>query len=119
MCVVSLLQDNEMKLPNYKLKKEDVHKLINYATKIPSKAMEVKQEVKKNVTTAILAAFAFIIALVWGDVIKGAVDEVVRIANIAGTGYIYTMISAFFVTIVCVIGIMFFSRWGEKKENRH
>ena len=104
-----------MKMPEYKLKKEEVHRLINYATKVPSKAKEVKKEIRNKTTTAILAAFAFIIALVWRDVIKEAVDAIVKKAGIEGTGYIYTITSALLVTVICVVGIMFFSRWSEKE----
>ena len=104
-----------MRLQDYKLKKEEIHRLINYATKVPSKAKEAQKEIRKNVITAILAAFAFIIALVWRDAIRGGIDELIKIWGISGSGYIYTLISALFVTVICVIGIMLFSRMSEKK----
>ncbi len=51
--------------PKYTIKKEEIHRLINYATKVPSKAMEIQKETRKHVITAITAAFAFVIALTW------------------------------------------------------
>ena len=105
-----------MKAINYKLKKEDIHKLINYATKVPSQARAVKDQFKKNMTKAILAAFAFVIALVWRDVIRDTVSEISKRAGIEGTGYIYTLISAFFVTFICVVGILMVSKMKEEKK---
>jgi hypothetical protein len=108
-------QGKEVKAPDYKLKKDDLHRLIRYATVVPSKAKEVSDKIKNKAAGAILAAFAFVIALVWRDVIKEGVNEIINRLGIEGSGYIYTVISASLVTTVCVIGIIFFSKWGEKK----
>ncbi len=77
---------------------------------IKSTSFKFKSEVKKNILTAILAAFGFIIALVWRDAIKAGVDEIVLKLGIEGTGYIYQITMAALITIVCVVGILFFSR---------
>jgi hypothetical protein len=77
-------------------------------------------EVKINIATAIAAAFGFVIALLWRDVIIGILKY---------TGYwqeggfdsseaiIAGVILVIVITIICVIGIMFVSKWGgiEKK----
>jgi hypothetical protein len=77
-------------------------------------------EVKINIATAIAAAFGFVIALLWRDVIIGILKY---------TGYwqeggfdsseaiIAGVILVIIITIICVIGIMFISKWGgiEKK----
>ena len=80
-----------------------------------SAASRLKHEVRKNVATAILAAFGFIIALVWKDVITQGVAALIGLLNLAGSGYIFTFISALITTVICVIGIIYFSRWSEKK----
>tara|TARA_Y100000310_G_C20526342_1_gene736241 strand:- start:518 stop:841 length:324 start_codon:yes stop_codon:yes gene_type:complete len=77
---------------------------------VRSSAVNLKSEIKKNVLTAVLAAFGFVIALVWRDAIRAGVDELTRRSGIEGTGYVYQIISAIIVTIICVIGILFFSR---------
>jgi uncharacterized membrane protein len=102
--------------PDYKLKKNDIERLIRYATVVPSKAAEAKREIKKNIITAIVAAFGFIIALVWRDAIKEAVDKLVEVAGLTGSGYLYTILTAVIITVVCVIGIMVFSTFSEKKD---
>jgi len=118
--MVDLKKVDEKKTPKYKLKKEDIHKLINYATKVPSAAKEAKRRIRNRIAGAITAAFAFVIALVWRDVIRDAVDQITKRAGLEGTGYIYALITALFVTVICVIGIMIFSRWEDKKwQNAH
>jgi hypothetical protein len=72
-------------------------------------------EVKINIATAIAAAFGFVIALLWRDVIIG-------LLKLAGwwqeggfgdlTGAIIAIIVAIIITVVCVFGIMYISKWG-------
>ena len=78
------------------------------------------KEVKLAIATAIAAAFGFIIALIWKDIIIG-------LLKLAGwwqeggfsntEGAIIGIGVAIFITIVAVIGILFISKWGgiEKK----
>jgi len=80
-----------------------------------SAAKKVKHEVRKNIAKAVLAAFGFMIALVWRDVIKEGVNKLIEFFSVTGDGYVFTMLTAFVTTIICVIGIIYFSRWSEKK----
>ncbi len=57
-----------------------------------------------------MAAFGFVIALVWRDAIKEIVNEFVKRSGIEGTGYIYQIIMAIIITMICVVGIMFLSK---------
>ena len=45
---------------------------------IKSAGSRLKSEIKKNTLTAILAAFGFIIALVWRDAIQAGVNELIN-----------------------------------------
>lgn len=86
-------------------------KLVKKSIKgIISSSSELKSEIKKNTLTAILAAFGFIIALVWRDAIQEIITEIVKRFGIDGTGYIYQIITAMLVTIICVMGILFVSK---------
>lgn len=86
-------------------------KLVKKSIKgIISSSSELKSEIKKNTLTAILAAFGLIIALVWRDAIQEIVTEIVKRFEIDGTGYIYQIITAMLVTIICVMGILFVSK---------
>jgi len=83
--------------------------------KILQVSKRLHQEVRKNVATAILAAFGFMIALVWRDVVKDGVTKLIEMAKLNGDGFSFTVITAFITTMICVIGIIYFSRWSEKK----
>lgn len=78
--------------------------------RIKKAASKLKSEVKKNILAAILAAFGFIIALVWRDAIQAALNEIVARVGIEGTGYVYQITMAALITIICVIGILFLSK---------
>ncbi len=71
-------------------------------------------DVKINIATAIAAAFGFIIALIWKEIIVGlfalAGLTINDIAN--ATGAVIAIISGIIITIVCVFGIMYTTKWG-------
>ena len=87
-----------------------------HITTIKSTGSKLKSEVKKNVLKATLAAFAFVIALVWRDAIRSGVDEIIKRVGMEGTGYIYQITMALIVTAVCVVGIMVASRVKGKED---
>ena len=98
------------------LKMEKIKKNISKGiSNVSQTYTKVQHEIRKNIATAILAAFAFIIALVWRDAIQSGVNKLTEYLKISSTGYVYNIITALVVTIICVLGIMFFSKWGEKK----
>ena len=72
-------------------------------------------EVKINIATAIAAAFGFVIALLWRDIIigilkfygiwqEGGFDDEIGIA--------VGVITVTVITVLCVFGIMYISKWG-------
>ena len=77
------------------------------------------KDVKINIATAIAAAFGFIIALIWKEIIVGLFALAgLTINDITDTtGAVIAIVSGIIITLVCVIGIIYFSKWGgmEKK----
>lgn len=71
-------------------------------------------EVKKTIATAIAAAFGFIIALIWRDIIVGLFAlGGLKISDITdATGATIAIVSGIIITIVCVFGILYTSKWG-------
>lgn len=86
------------------------------AIKLKKATEKIKKEVRKNIVTAIVAAFGFVIALVWRDAIQEVIDKVLGAIGLTSEAYFFRIISAIFVTIIAVIGILLVSRWAEKKE---
>jgi len=77
----------------------------------------LKSEFKKHIVTAITAAFALIIALAWNDAIKESVTAfVARLGIQAQNIYLYKIYTAIAITIICVLAIILFSRWGAKEN---
>jgi hypothetical protein len=75
-------------------------------------------EVKSTIATAIAAAFGFIIALIWRDIIVGLFNLAgLKIDTITTTsGAITATISGVVITVVCIFGILYISKWGRVKK---
>ena len=77
-------------------------------------------EIKATIAVAIAGAFGFIIALIWKDIIIGAM-KLGGFWQDGGfsdtTALIIGIVVAIVITIVAVLGILFISKWGgvEKK----
>ncbi len=74
-------------------------------------------EVKKTIAVSLAAAFGFVIALVWNQVVTGGL----KVAGIDTTfvdidlvGWLVYMVVAVVLTIVMVILIIVIGRWGNK-----
>jgi heme/copper-type cytochrome/quinol oxidase subunit 4 len=75
-------------------------------------------EVKVTAATAIAAAFGFIIALIWRDIIVGLFDLAgLKINQISdATGAIMATVAGIIITVVCILGIIYISKWGGVKK---
>jgi len=74
-------------------------------------------EFRKQTAAAIIAAFGFLIALVWKDLIVQAVDALTKLSFFSEYPAIGRIISAIIVTSVCVFGILLINRWAKKGED--
>ncbi|MBU0497907.1 MAG: hypothetical protein KKC68_03300 [Candidatus Thermoplasmatota archaeon] len=76
--------------------------------------MVTMKEIKSTVAVAIAAAFGFIIALIWKDIIVGLVNMTgINItAPTDATGAVVAIVTALVLTIICVLGIIYISKWG-------
>lgn len=70
-----------------------------------------KDELKKSTNMAIVAAFGFLIALTWRDVISEYVTQITSYSPLQGK-----LFSALIITIIAVIGILITTILLSKKE---
>ena len=77
-------------------------------------AKKLRDETKKHVATAVIAGFAFLIALVWKDFIQEYVDLLISKMQLAGPAPIARLITAITTTLICVFGIILINRWLKK-----
>lgn len=82
--------------------------------KTRSTASLFRLELKKQIATAITAAFAFLIALSWRDAIIEIINKIVKNLEVTQNLHIYKLITAFIITAISVIGIILVSRWSSK-----
>ena len=83
--------------------------------RILEKGIEFRREMRRTTVTAITTAFALVIALSWQDAIKTGIENLTSLLGLTGQEYFCKIISAIIVTVICVIAIMYLSRWQEKK----
>lgn len=69
--------------------------------KIKKSVKEFRLELKKSINTAIVAAFSFLIALTWRDVIKEYMNKIEELSPLKGS-----LISAIIITAISVVGIL-------------
>ena len=71
---------------------------------------------RKNIAIAISAAFAFILALYWKDLITEGVNKVLDSLNLSGNSFYFRVFVALIVTLICVFGIIIITKWGQIKN---
>jgi hypothetical protein len=88
--------------------KKQTHKEI-----AKDKIKKFNREFSKSVSTAIVAAFGFLMALVWRDVITEWVNKISESSPVQGK-----LISALIVTLISVFGIMAITKIFKEKESK-
>jgi hypothetical protein len=75
------------------------------------------REVRVTIAASLAAAFGFVIALVWKEVVMSgfALAGIDLAATPDVTGWIYFMVTALVLTFVMIILIILISRWGGKE----
>ena len=73
---------------------------------------KIKNELRASTSTAIVAAFGFLIAMSWKDVITEFVDKIAAISPMQGK-----LINAALVTLISVIGIVIATELLAPKKN--
>jgi len=86
-------------------------KVKTQAQKAKEKAKRFNRELKKALYTALIAAFGFLIALVWRDVIQSWVEKISATSPLQGQ-----LVSALIVTVICVAGILIVTKFLRAKE---
>ncbi len=93
------------------MKEKELTRKERLKLKAKAAARKFKFELKKAVSTGIVAAFGFLIALSWRDVITGYVSKIEDINPLNGK-----IISAVIITIISVIGILVVTKLLSAKE---
>jgi hypothetical protein len=92
-----------------KAEKAEVRKRVASRTK--AKFSKFHGEVRKSTLTAIVAAFSFLIALSWKELISEWVGLMTRVSPVQGKVFEVAII-----TIISVLGILIFTKLLSEKE---
>lgn len=90
-------------------------KAINFSKKT---ATFFGSEFKKQTSVALIAAFGFLVALSWRDLITKVVNEAIPQTTLQQYPYLHLLYSAIIVTIIAAIGIGLISKWSQSKEKK-
>ena len=91
--------------------KKSAYKKLGYRTK--KSVNDFNNELKKAVNTAFMAAFGFLIALTWRDVISTFVKSISQKSPLQGE-----LVSAIIITLICVLGILIMTAVFKKREQK-
>ena len=93
--------------------KEEVKKRLSkeILEKTKKPLIKLRSEFKHQVGTAIIAAFGFLIAIAWKDLIVKFMEDVTPKSLLAAYPYIADLYSALIVTVFSVVGILLISNW--------
>jgi len=87
--------------------------------KIKKESAELNKEFRKNMVIAVTAAFAFVIALQWKDVITEGVNYLIAFSHLPqGQALGFKVVSAIAVTFICVLGILLTTRLLKKRQEK-
>jgi len=74
-------------------------------------------EVRKTISTSLAAAFGFVIALLWNNVVTGGLKVAgvdTTFATITPIGWVGYLVTAVVLTIMMIVLIIVIGRWGSK-----
>lgn len=86
-------------------------KRLSVSERAKKTAREFKDEFNKAIKTAFIAAFGFLIALVWRDLITEYLSKISTLSPVQGK-----LITAGIITLVCVLGIFIFTKLFPEKN---
>ena len=75
-------------------------------------------EVRKTIAVSLAAAFGFVIALLWNEVVKAGITLAgidLAVGDITLVGWIGYVVTALVITLLMIVLIIVIGRWGNKE----
>ncbi len=82
--------------------------------KIKNASKTLRTETKKQVVVALMAAFGFLIALVWRDLLQELSNWIVENIHLQGPLLLIKLYIAILTTGIAVIGIILVTKWNKE-----
>jgi hypothetical protein len=84
--------------------------------KVRGRAAFVHAKFRDHASTAIIAAFSFLIGLSWKDFIVKVVQENIPLGMLEGRPYLVELWTAVVITVIAIVGIALVSEWAQKED---
>lgn len=107
------IERKEKQLDKKMEKVEELSRKEKLKRKAKHSAKSFNKELKKSTNTAIVAAFSFLIALVWRDAISEYINKLTEMSPMNGK-----LISALIVTFICVLGIVLVTKLLKVEDDK-
>jgi hypothetical protein len=108
--------DKDIKEVEKDIDKIEKENLLYLLANTKQKGILLHNKFREHASTAIIAAFSFLIALSWKDLIVQLVDENIKPSLLESHPYLSKLIIALIVTIFSVVAIIFVSKWSGKEK---
>lgn len=98
---------------------EEVNKQLEnrFKDKLSITTSSIRSEFRKQLSTALLAAFGLVIALSWQSVIKKFIDSIpTKSETLANYPYLADLYTALIVTFLCAIAILIISTLSKTEK---
>lgn len=92
-------------------KQEELERKRRLKEKARLATLKFEREFRKSISTAIVGAFSFLIALTWKEVITNAVNKISEATPFKGS-----LISAIIITLISVFGIIIVSKLNNEDK---
>jgi hypothetical protein len=79
-------------------------------------ASALSSKFREHIATALIAAFGFVIALAWRDVIIKGIESIKDAPFLVNNPGLIPLYTAIITTAIAAIGILFVTRWMKKPE---
>jgi len=96
--------------------KEKKEEIKTARQKSKQAAYALKNETKKQTAVAITAAFGFLIALAWRDVIKAYTDKIITNLSFDFPESLALLYTALITTCLAVVGIILINRFNKNNN---
>jgi hypothetical protein len=93
------------------MKNKELSKSQKFKLKAKETSEKFKRELRKSLVTALVAAFGFLIALSWREVITLWIGKISAISPVKSS-----LVSAIIITIISVIGILIISKLSQDEK---
>jgi len=86
--------------------------------KVSGTTSHMTSEFRRHASTALIAAFSFLIALAWKDLIVKLSAQITPSETLTKYPFIPELVTAIIVTIFAIIGIILVSKWIKSPEKK-